>query len=152
MKNLTLIARLFYCAGIIGIGVQQFYYSDFRPVLVQMWPSWLPTIVIWAWITGIILIFLSGCILLNQKAASCALLLGGFLLFLFLVFQVPYELFVFPYTWHLGVWTNPLKSLALSGGGFAVAGSYASIEIVKNRLIKILSRFIPYGKIFFSVM
>ncbi|HEX4371821.1 MAG TPA: hypothetical protein VHZ50_00820 [Puia sp.] len=151
MKNLTPIARIFYCVGIIGIAAQQFYYNDFRPVLIPQWPEWLPTILIWANITGAILIVLSVCILIKKNEKNAALILGGFLLFLFLVFQVPYMLFVFPYTWHLGVWTNPLKTLALSGGAFVVAGSF-STAVAKNSLMKFLSAFISCGKIFFSIM
>ena len=134
--------------------LQQFYYcNDFSPgayTAIEA-PAWLPTILVWANIVGAILIVLSVCILIKKKEKNAALILGGFLLFLFLVFQVPYMLFVFPYTWHLGVWTNPLKTLALSGGAFVVAGSF-STEVEKGSLIKFLSKFISCGKIFFAIM
>ena len=36
--------------------------------------------------------------------------------------------FVNPYSSHLGVWTDPFKALALSGGAFVVAGSFAEAK------------------------
>jgi uncharacterized membrane protein len=153
MRNLITTAKTFYCIGIAGIGVQQFYYNEFRPVLIPSWPSWLPGVIVWSYLTGALLILLSIFMLINKNAKSSALLLGGFFLFLFLFFHVTYLLFVYPYTWHLGVWTDAFKASALSGGAFVVAGSFplADSNAGNNSFItKFFSKLIPYGKIFFS--
>ena len=152
MKNLTAIARAFFCIGIAGIGVLQFYYKGFRPVMVPLWPSWLPGMLTCAYILSTIFILFSLFILLNRKAKDCALLLGGIFLLFLVVAQIPYMLIVYPYPWHLGSWTDPLKVLALSGSAFVVAGSYSSRVTRDNAMMKVLAAIIPYGKVFFGIM
>jgi len=56
MKNLLRLGRCFYGIGIIGLGIQQFIYSNFRPVLLASWPSSFPGVSVWAYITGAVLI------------------------------------------------------------------------------------------------
>jgi uncharacterized membrane protein len=69
---------------------------------------------------------------------------------------VPYLLFVGPYSpVHLGLWTDPLKELALSGGAFVIAGSFLknnSSAYSKTSFIGFLEKIIPFGKFFFAIM
>ncbi len=157
MERLIKTARLFYAIGIAGLGIQQFFYADFRPVILPpAWPQWIHSSPIWAYITGVALIVAGIFISLGKKARMVSLLLGGFLLLLFLAFHVPYLLFVNPDSpRHLGLWTNPLKELALSGGAFVIAGSFWDEKFPagnKNDLfLALLEKFIPLGSIFFSI-
>src|SRR5580704_6542146 len=105
MKNLTLVARLFFCMGIAGIGALQFYYGGFRPVLVPYWPTWLPGMLLCAYLAGALLILFGICIFLNIKARNNALLLGAFFLIFLLIAEIPYMLIANPNPWHLGSWT-----------------------------------------------
>jgi uncharacterized membrane protein YphA (DoxX/SURF4 family) len=154
MKYYIRAGRIFYAIGIAGLGIQQFIYSDFRPVILPEWPAWIHGSPIVAYLSGLALIIAGILILLNRKAGTVSLLLGGFLLVLFIVFHTPYLLFIIPYSFHLGSWTDALKELALSGGAFVMAGSFVREDLPdnsKNYLMRMLEKIIPAGKIFFSI-
>ena len=124
MEKLIKAGRSFYGIGMGALGIQQFIYSDFRPVILSPgWPSWIHASAIWAYIVGAALIIAGAFIIPGKKVRMTSLLLGGFLLIMFIVFQCPYTLFIQPYLpHHLALWTDPLKELALSGGAFVMAG------------------------------
>jgi len=154
MDILIKAARLFYAICMAGLAFQQFFYADFRPVIFPTWPSGIPGLAIWAYLSSIIFIVSAVAIVLGKRAREVSLVLGGILLLLFCFGYVPYELFVEPYSKHLGTWTNPLKELALSGGAFVIAGSFPEEKLSvrkKSLLIRILEKIIPFGPIFFSI-
>lgn len=145
----------FYAVGIAGLGIQQFIHTDFRPVILPpSWPHWLHAWNIWAFISGAALIITAIMLVIGKKRKTGALLLALFFLAMFVVFQVPYLLFVSPYSpRHLGLWTDPLKELALSGGALILASSFWKKRTsgldpdapLRNGLMTV-------GRIFFSVM
>src|SRR6185503_8375955 len=124
MKNLIKAGRAFYAIGIAGIGVQHFIYEDFRPVILPQWPTWIPGLRAWAYLGGAALVIAAIIIIFSKNARKTALVLGTAFLLFFLIFHVTDQLFFSPFSFHLGLWTNPLKELALSGGAFVIAGSY----------------------------
>lgn len=153
LKTAGTLARLFYCLGMAGMGFQQFIYADSRPVILPPLPAWLHTSPIIAYVTGAALIIASVFILFEKKGKTVSLLLGGFLLIVFIVVQCPYILFIQPNSpKHLGLWTDPLKALALAGGAFVMAGlSKNEIRLESNQLFVFLEKLIPAGRIFFSI-
>jgi uncharacterized membrane protein YphA (DoxX/SURF4 family) len=153
MESLIKAGRAFYAIGIAGLGIQQFIYADFRPVILPQWPSSIPLLVVWAYITGLCLVVAALVILFSKTARSLSLILGMAFLLFFIIFHVTYQLFLSPYSFHLGLWTDPLKELAFSGGAFVLAGSYPEDNLYsdKSSLIRFLDKFIPLGRIFFSI-
>ncbi len=154
MENLIKTSRAFYGAGIIGIGVQQFIYADFRPVILEQWPSWIPWITVWAYLAGAALIIAGVIIAISKNAGSTTLVLGIVFLIFFLAFQVTHQLFGNTYSFNWASWTNPLKELAFSGGAFVILASYSQDNINTDRSFRtrLSGIFIPYGRIFFSIM
>jgi uncharacterized membrane protein YphA (DoxX/SURF4 family) len=154
MEKFNKIGRFFYGFAIAGLGLQQFFYSDFRPVFLPAWRSHLPGLAIWAYAGGIALILAGLAIIVGRNTKMVSLILGGIFLALFLFCHVPYEIINDPYSKHLGVWTNPLKELALAGGAFIIAGSVREqeINIQKPVFTRLLEKLIPWGSIFFSIM
>jgi uncharacterized membrane protein YphA (DoxX/SURF4 family) len=75
------------------------------------------------------------------------LALALFFFLLFLCFHVYDQLFRSPYSFHLGLWTNPLKELAFSGGALIMAASFT--EAASHASDKL---FLIIGRIFFSAM
>ena len=147
MENLVRAGRAFYGAGIAGIGIQQFIYSDFRPVILPFWPSSIPGLSTSAWVVGGVLILSGIMIAFSKKARMVSFVLGVFFFLLFLCFHVYDQVFLSPHSFHLGLWTNPLKELALSGGSFVMAASFPEEKsLLGNKLLLIL------GRIFFSIM
>ena len=151
-NRLVKTGRLLYGSSIVAIGLLQLCYRGFRPVILPAWH--IPGLIFWVWLAGFLLIGAGTAIVLEKQTYSISLLLGGFFLALFVLGHVPYELFVDPYSKNLGVWTNALKELALSGGAFALAGSLPGEgDPLQKRhpLIRLLEKFIPLGRVFFSI-
>ena len=123
MNKLIQAGRIAYAICIAGIGIQQFQYKWVRPVIAQAWPTWLQTADV-AYVTGAALIVAAVIIIMSKEAKQTAFLLGCGFLFLFIVNQVPFQLFITPYAFSFGLWTDNLKELTLAGGAFVVASSY----------------------------
>jgi uncharacterized membrane protein len=150
LPALNKTARIFFAIGIIGIGMQHFMYSDFRPVILPAWPQWMQLSIL-AYLVGTALIAAGVLLLLAKKTTAVSLLLAGFLLICLIFIQCPYTLFVQPNSpAHLGIWTDPLKELALSGGALVMAG-LAPESTRNNSFISVIEKGIPFGKIFFSI-
>jgi uncharacterized membrane protein YphA (DoxX/SURF4 family) len=139
MENImTKTGRLLFAAGIACIGVQQLIYGDFRPVVLPLWPAWLPGHIVLAYLVAIVLLVAGLAILTGIKARQAA----GFLAILFLLLLL---LFHLPFQWShnlyfLGAWGDAFKALALSGGAFAVAGSLSPDH-----------KTFPLARVFFSI-
>ncbi|HEY4290204.1 MAG TPA: hypothetical protein VGN00_24050 [Puia sp.] len=154
MWNLVKAGRWFFAICLIGLAGQQFYYADFRPLFVAPWPGRIPGEVILTYFFSVALTGAAVAIILEKKARTAMLILGGFFLVLMLFCHVPYELMVDPSSKHIGVWGNAFKELAFAGGAFAVAGSFpdepAAVQ-KKTAVIRLLELFIPMGGLFFSI-
>ncbi len=154
MEALNKAGRYFYAIGITGIGLQNDFYKAFRPVILPDWPSWMHRFPMEATLAGALLFFAAIMISVGKRPREAALIAGGAMLLFFIVFHLPYMLFVSPNTSSPGAWSNALKLLALSGGAFVIAGSLPIKEPATNRissLYRFLDRFIPWGKVFFSI-
>ena len=154
MWNLVKAGRWFFAVCLIGLAGQQFYYADFRPVFVPPWPGHIPGEAILAYLSSIALIGVALAILLEKKARTATLILGGVFLALLLLCHIPYELMIDQSSRHIGVWSNAFKELAFAGGAFAVAGSFPDDHAAgqkKTALIRLLESFIPMGGLFFSI-
>src|SRR5438552_4278882 len=139
MKNLLRLGRCFYGIGIIGLGIQQFIYSNFRPVLLEYWPPSFPGVSVWAYIAGAVLILAGVFIIFSKRARIVSLALALFFFLLFVCFHVYYQVFLSPYDFHLGSWTNPLKELAFSGSALIMSVSFrAEKSSTGNKLFLIL--------------
>ena len=91
-----MVGRCFYGIGIAGIGIQQFIYSAFRPVLLQYWPVSIPGVSFWAYITGAVLMLAGAIIIFSKNAMILALALGMFSFLLFVCCHVYYQLIFKP--------------------------------------------------------
>src|SRR5262245_24120980 len=122
------VARKFYGTCLAGLGVQQLIYSNFLPVILPVWPSWLPGLSVCAYFFGLLLIGAGTAIVLEKSPRAIGLTIGVLFLAMVLCCHIPHLLFVNPYSNYLGTWTQAFKQFALSGGAFVVAGSYNSEE------------------------
>lgn len=153
MMTLTKLARAFYGLGIAGMGIQQFIYAEFRPVFISSWPTSISNQSAWAYIIGGVLIIAGLYIAIAKNARIVSLAVAMLFLLLFLFFHLPdqvkalRQLHSFDLATILGPWINPLKELALSGGAFIIAASFAAGRLNSTDKISLTS-----GRIFFSVM
>jgi len=149
MEKLSNIGRIFYGIAIAGMGFLTMYYRDFPYMLIPAKHSWIPGLVILAYIFGALLMLAGVCIILGKKTRPVALLLGTMLLLIFCFYFIPYQFIVNPNYMHFGAWENAAKELALASGAFVVAG--CSSEKKENALTSFLGKLIPCGTILFSI-
>ncbi|MDF2431046.1 MAG: hypothetical protein JWP44_677 [Mucilaginibacter sp.] len=151
MENLKKAARTAYCIGLAGMVFPQFFYKEFGNNFFPAWPG-LPWVAFWVYLFTAVTITACIAIVLEKRGRTVSLILGGLLLAMYCLGDIPYELIIDPYNNHLGSWANGLKELALAGGAFVVAGSFPDkVNVKKSFLIKLLEKLIPFGGIFFSI-
>ncbi len=151
MINLVRIARVSYGVGVAGIGVQQFIYGEFRPVILPLlWHAPSPVQSTWAYIAGSVFILAGLFIIISNRSKAVAVGLGILFFLLFACFHLDDQLMLLTKgggKFELGTWINPLKELALSGGAFIVAVSFSrNLPSSADRV------WLTIGRIFFSVM
>ncbi|MBN8824995.1 MULTISPECIES: hypothetical protein [unclassified Spirosoma] len=147
MKQLIRIGRAFYAVALFVYGCQQIYFGSFRDVFFSVYQQHLPFLNVFAWSFGLYLISTGALLLVPGTGQKAALLLGAAWLSLFLGTHITYELISEPNKlYHLGLWTTPLKELALAGGAFVVADSFDTPLTGK---LAVLGKIMPYGNLFF---
>ncbi|HEY4324528.1 MAG TPA: hypothetical protein VGN20_11095 [Mucilaginibacter sp.] len=149
MNKFITAARLAYCAGLAGMVFPQFFYGEFGANFFPKWPG-LPLVPFWTYLFTVISLAACIAIAFEKKGRIISLILGGLLLAMYCLGDIPYELIIDPYNKHLGSWGDGLKELALAGGAFAVAASFPEDAVAgKSILIKWLEKLIPFGRVFF---
>ena len=152
--------RAFYGTGLIFYGSQQIFNGGFRSVFIPSWPSWPHEWLIFPYVTGCLLILAGAVIAVGfkideRRLKAISLYIAAYFLILLIFCQLPLNLFISPYSpRHLGVWTDALKELAICGGALVMADSFdqgSSISDKDGRVVQVLSKLIPFGRIFFSI-
>jgi uncharacterized membrane protein len=151
IKNITKIARSAYCIGLAVMMLPQIIYKKFSGNFLPPWPG-LPWVPFWASLFAIIIIAACVCIFLEIKGRTVSLLLGGLLLAMIILGGIPYELFIDPDHNHFISWASLLSGVAIMGGAFVVAGSFAKEPNEKrSHFIRLLEKLIPLGAPFFCI-
>jgi uncharacterized membrane protein YphA (DoxX/SURF4 family) len=152
MVKLIKMGRLFYGIAMAGVGVQQFLYGDFPPMILPPLHAWIPWLRFWAWLAGAGFTIAGAAIIFEKKARAISLILG-IVLFAFCIYYIPYEIILDPHSNYFGSWGDAQKDLALCGGAFVIAGSFAEADsyIQKTSIFfRVSEMLIPLGAIFFS--
>lgn len=140
MNKIVLIGRLFFALAFIAFGIQQFIFGDFVPGRAPAWPASVPGRLIWAYLSGAILIAVGAAVLSGKKARGAAILAGTMIFIWALLRHIPVVMAAPTFG---GEWTNMGKALALFGGAFAVAGSFPE---QKGSRAGLLSAFVNSNK------
>jgi uncharacterized membrane protein len=153
-ERIVFISQFFFCLGIIGIGLQQFIYSNFIPVMLPGWPSWIPGRSACAFFLGAFLISAGVLIIMKKHPRIVATRLGimFILLFLFtLILQFAQNKII--NLLNLGIWTNTFKEFAFCGSAFVVAASLPQGKPHEVSIIeKIENKLISFGKFPLAIM
>jgi uncharacterized membrane protein len=149
MGNLSNIGRIFFGISIAVIGFVTIYYRDFPYMLIPPKHSWIPGLIIAAYISGALLILAGACIILKKKIRPASLLLGSVLLLIFCFYFIPYQFLVSPNYMQFGDWENAAKELALCGGALVIAGCFSGEN--EKPLVRFLGNLIPFGTIIFAI-
>jgi len=149
MGKLANVGRIFFGIAIAGIGFQTIYYNDFPYMLIPPKHSWIPGLVMFAYISGSLLFLAGACIVFEKKIRSASLLLGTALLLIFCFYFIPYQFMTNPDYMHLVAWENAEKELALSSGAFIIVGCFS--EKNETSLTRFSTKLIRFGAILFSI-
>ena len=149
MGKLANVGRIFFGIAIAGIGFQTIYYKDFPYMLIPAKHSWIPGLVMFAYISGSLLFLAGACIVFEKKIRSASLLLGTALLLIFCFYFIPYQFMTNSNYMHLVAWENAEKELALSSGAFIIVGCFS--EKNETSLTRFSTKLIRFGAILFSI-
>ncbi len=148
MKYLKTIARIFYGAGIAGIGILHFLYPGFRPVILPVPPGVTENLNILVYLTGAFLLITGLLTATGKWIKTSSLILAAALLLLFVFGHLPNRLTHMANV--LGAWTDALKLLALAGGALIVAKAFPGEK--HSKFIDTLDKLSFLGKYFFGIM
>ncbi len=148
MQNLKGIGKVFYGIGIAGIGVLHFVFPWFRPVLAPIPAEDTQNITALIYLIGAALTISGFYIASSSKVRTVALLLGWALLLFLVIGHLPNRLTNNPGM--LGMWSDTLKLLALSGGALMIARIFPDNRSLGS--LSFLDKIAPYGRYFFGIM
>jgi uncharacterized membrane protein YphA (DoxX/SURF4 family) len=132
--------RILYAGATIGFGLVCLLYADFINALQPM-PAWVPGYSILAVLNGGLLVALGVALALDRQTRAAATVVAAFFALWILSLQVP-SAFTNPSLLRSPWWIRTFESLALIGGGLALAGSSSS---------PVRESWIRYGRVAFGV-
>jgi uncharacterized membrane protein len=147
-KGLVAVGRAFFAVGLGAIGLMHFFYMNFPWVVIPEFPAWIPLRLLWVFFIGATMVVAGVCILFNLRGRKVAAWTGVGLLALVVFAHVPNQL-TGKYAAVLGAWTNTLKAMALAGGAWIAALSFAGTS---EDLPNWLESALPAGRYLFGVM
>ncbi len=139
MTSLSTLGRIFFAVSMVAFGIQQLVTGSFVR-LVPPLPEWIPSLSVWAYLVGIVLILIGLALGTIRGARAAAAVLGAMILLSILFLHLPLA-FTNPLAGFM--WTNPAKALAFLGGVILLAGSLPG----KDRLFRTLA---PLGPLFLA--
>ncbi len=146
--------RVFFALGLMGIGLQHFYFKQFIPVVAPLWPAWIPWRLLWVFVTGAILFVAAGMMLTGKQGRLAATMMGGLFLLSVLLLHIPDN--IMRGVVHLGAWTGAFKALAFSGSAFVVAGTLPNAVGESGHrpssILGLLEKLIPLGMYPLAIM
>jgi uncharacterized membrane protein len=148
MDRILRIGRAFFAIALIGLGVEHFIFRDFVTGRAPVWPASIPGGLMWAYLSGIVLIVAGGAILF-QKAARAAAIVAAVLIGSWaLLRHIPV---ILGEAFLSGAWTRAGKAMTLAAGALAIAATVPPLKAAGSaRLLKLANRdheFIVLGQV-----
>jgi uncharacterized membrane protein len=121
MRNLTKYGRLQFAIALIGFGIQHIIVQRFTMGESSSWPASVSGGIVWAYLSGLFLVF-TGTMLLLNKNATPSLMIAGTMIFLWAFIRDLPAFIMHPvYDWEL---SRMGEALAMAGCCFVVANSF----------------------------
>jgi uncharacterized membrane protein len=122
---IAVLGRTFFAVAIGEFGVENFLHPDFAPVVPEpdlMMPAWIPGHIVWAYLTGAILVACSVAMLLKWWTRLAAVVAGIAFFVLLIFLYMPMEI-VHPSIAISGELDQVAQTMAMSGAALLVAGA-----------------------------
>jgi len=119
------VGRYFFAVGLLDFGVENFVHPEYAPIVPEpnlMMPAWIPAHIVYAWLTGTILVVCGVAMLLNWRTRLAGAVAGIAFFALVLSFYLPMEI-VHPSIEISGELDQLAQALAMSGAALLVAGT-----------------------------
>jgi uncharacterized membrane protein YphA (DoxX/SURF4 family) len=144
--------RVFFAVGMIGIGCQEFFFSQFVPLVAPIWPKAIPGRLFWVYLAGTILVVCGASILSGVKARTSATVLGGLFLLSLILLHIPANLIARVTSW-IG-WAGAFEAFSIAGCALVVAGTLLRTEggSSPRTWMRWLDRIIPFGMYPFAIL
>jgi len=144
MDKLIRPGRLIFAIGIIALGVLCIISKDFivgRPPATT-WAANIPGKLVWAYISGSLLILAGLAVIFNIKARLASLVVGVMILV---------GSFLLRHLYEMVDWVGAYKALAFGGGSFIVAASYFRKDVSSPGNSSVNDKLLFTGSLFFSL-
>jgi uncharacterized membrane protein len=150
-KTIIRISQKAYALSIIGKGVQQLLTGSIDAIFLpqEFSDSQLYQWLIYPW--GIVFTISGLALLFNKKAYEISVISGGIFLALFCFAHVPYFTIFSPERKTFLDWAPAIQELSFVGSSWIFAASCVAASR-HSTIVRWLERFVPYGRIFFSIM
>jgi uncharacterized membrane protein YphA (DoxX/SURF4 family) len=119
------VGRYFFAVGIVDFGVENFVHPQYAPVVPEpdlFMPVWIPAHIVWAWLTGTILLVCGVAMILNRRTRLAGAVAGIAFFALTIFFYLPMEI-VHPSIEISGELDQLAQALAMSGAALLVSGT-----------------------------
>lgn len=144
--------RILFAVSMAGLGLEHFYFQEFVTGRAPPWPESLPGGLVWAYLTGIVIVATGGMILFGKRGRHAAIVLGALIFFWAVLRHIPVVIASDVFS---PDWTRAVKALAFFGGALAVAATFPKENSAsRSALSKLLVRdaaFILTGTICLAV-
>ena len=122
---IAVVGRYFFAVGIVDFGVENFVHPQYAPVVPEpdlLMPVWIPAHIVWAWLTGTILLVCGVAMILNRRTRLAGAVAGMVFFALTIFFYLPMEV-VHPSIEISGELDQLAQALAMSGAALLVSGT-----------------------------
>jgi uncharacterized membrane protein len=140
--------RLFFAVAFLGLGIEHFVFQDFITGRAPAWPASLPGRMVWAYLSGVLMLGMSVAVITGKRARSAALLAGVVILVWALLRHIPV---VAADSILTSSWTRAGKALTFFGGAFAIAATLPPEQSSRSPLLlrftNLSSEFIVLGRV-----
>lgn len=141
------IGRIFFGAGIAGLGIMHFFFPGIRPIILPELSDIPDGFGFIGYTIGVLLTAAGALIAIGKKFNALSLIMGAIFLGLFIFGHLVWFLTAAsPHKY----WVDANKMIALSGGFFVI--SIINSPALKNRMIQWLGKLAPLGKYLFAIM
>lgn len=147
MVSLTRPGRFIFAMGMAALGVLTFIYSDSVSGLEPV-PAWIPGRLLWAYLTGVVLIGTGVCLLVNKGARPAAIALGLMLLLWLALLQAPH---IVANPSDGNAWTTTFETLALCSVAWVLAGRLETRQGIRQRWSDAVILLANAGRICFGI-
>jgi uncharacterized membrane protein len=132
VDKIALAGRILFAVSMMGLGTEHFVYDVFVTGRAPDWPAAWPGGVVWAYVSGFIVVASSAALLLGRTGRVAALVLAALILFWAVLRHIPVVVASEAFA---PTWTKAVKALAFFGGSLASAATLPRAAFPRDSIL-----------------